>query len=190
MAAVINDISDPYLQLPEFLVIDASLLLELGPIEPHPKHHSIALDFLRRVREAAQSGKVKPLIPYLVLEECYFKICKYCLKKQGGLTDMPWDRYYKANPEFIGATIYPMLMRYYQMLKTFPMVILDPIDLSIKTDVLPIADTMTDFIRQFNILPKDATILSEAKRIGVFYIATLDRDYLRADGFTILFPQN
>ena len=74
------------------------------------------------------------------------------------------------------------------MLQAFPVVILEPEDLSGTSRLPSVADCMTDYVGRFDILPKDATILSEARRVGVFYIATLDKDYERADGFTVFLP--
>lgn len=190
MPAVVRDIRDPSLQIPQFLIVDASLLLELIPDSRPHRNHIIAIEFLNRVRKAALTGEVIPLISYLGLEEFFFKVCQIYLEEKGQLYKLKWHEYYKKNPNYIRATIYPVLLKHYQMLKAFPFVILDPNDLSTKNKMIPLADCMADYIGQFNILPKDATILSEAKRIGVFCIATLDRDYLRADGFTVLYPQN
>jgi predicted nucleic acid-binding protein len=41
---------------------------------------------------------------------------------------------------------------------------------------------------RFSVLPKDASILSEAERLGVYTAATLDSDWTRADGFTVFAP--
>jgi len=190
MPAVVRDIRDASLQLPQFIIVDASLLLELVPNSPPHRNHIIAIEFLNRIRNAAQRGEVIPLISYLGLEEFFFKICQIYLDEKGKSHKLKWHEYYKKNPSFISATIYPVLIKHYQMLKAFPLFILEPVDLTTKSKMIPLAECMIDFIGRFNILPKDATILSEAKRIGVFCIATLDGDFLRADGFTILFPKN
>ncbi|MGH2523976.1 MAG: hypothetical protein ACRDH2_15830, partial [Anaerolineales bacterium] len=47
---------------------------------------------------------------------------------------------------------------------------------------------MGELINQFAILPKDATILSEAERLGIYTVATLDSDWSRAEGFTVFAP--
>jgi predicted nucleic acid-binding protein len=171
-----------------FIIIDTSLLLELVPSMPTHPHHEIAVSFLNRLRSAALRGDVIPIIPYLVLEEFYFKICWVYLRSAAGQD--PWKQYYKQNPQCISATIHPVLIEQYHQLQAFPMIILEPEDLSANPGPPTIADCMTDYIRQFNILPKDATILSEARRVGIFHVATLDRDFERADGFTVFLPMN
>jgi len=189
MSAIIRDIRDTSVQLPESLVIDTSLLLELVPLDPPHSFHTIAINFLNRLRKAAHLGQVIPLIPYLVLEEFYFKICQKYLVSLANQSGIRWNEYYKQNPESIDR-IHPTLVKHYQMLQAFPMVIIEPEDLFVSpTASMPsVADCMTDYIGQFRILPKDATILSEAKRLGIFNIATLDKDYERADGFTVFLP--
>ena len=43
-----------------------------------------------------------------------------------------------------------------------------------------------DFVKSVHLLPKDAWIVAEADRLGVYDIATLDADFLRLDSaFTI-----
>ena len=49
-----------------------------------------------------------------------------------------------------------------------------------------LADRMKDLIFQYLILPKDATILSEAERLGIDTVVTLDNDWTRADGFSVI----
>jgi len=187
MPAIIRDISDPNLPFPDFLILDTSLLLELVANIPHHNQHEIAVNFLYRLRGGASRDEVIPIIPYLVLEEFYFKICRLYLDSVRG--QLPWDQYYKRYPQCMSTNIQPILIHYYHLLQAFPIIILEPEDLSLNRGMLSIADCMTNYIGKFQILPKDATILSEANRVGIFQVATLDRDFERADGFTIFLPQ-
>ncbi|MBI3360888.1 MAG: hypothetical protein HY023_07240 [Chloroflexi bacterium] len=189
MPASLLDIGDPNLLLPEFLVLDASLVLELVPDPAHlHKHHALAVAFLNRLRSAARQEIVKPILPLLAFEECYFKLCKRVLIEYGRLAGgVRWDRYYKANPLAI-RSIYPVLMKLHNDLLAFPIEITEPEDLAVRPKGREplLSDRMGDLINQFAILPKDSTILSEAERLGIFTVATLDSDWSRADGFTVL----
>ena len=190
MPATLLDIGDPALPLPEFLVLDASIVLELtpDPINPHP-HHLLAVNFLHRLQLAAQEGRAKPILPLLAFEECYFKLCKRVLTAYGQLAGVPWHVYYKTNPLSIRG-IHPVLMQFYQTLLTFPVEITEPEDLAIHPRGREplLSSRIGDLLQQFSILPKDATIFSEAERLGIYTVATLDSDWSRADSFTVFAP--
>lgn len=190
MSATLIDINDPNLQFPDLLVLDSSLVLELGlsPTDHHPNHLA-AINFLRRLEYLAKRGEVMPLLPLLAFEECYFKICR--LEIESYLSSINnnefWRNYYKQNPEVLErarATI----NNFYRILQAFPIVIVEPEDLA----ALPIdteqrlADRMGEMIFNFAVLPKDATILSNAERLGIDTVATLDSDWARADGFKVI----
>jgi predicted nucleic acid-binding protein len=188
MSAKLLDISDTTITLPEFLVLDSSLILELtpNPGAPH-KNHALAIGFLNRLRVNAQSGSVKPLLPLLAFEECCFKICQRILTQYGQLMGLRWHEYYKQQP-FSIRTIYPLLEQLRGNLLSFPIEITEPEDLAIYTrgKEKPLSERMNELINRFAILPKDATILSEAERLGIDTVVTLDSDLTRATGFTII----
>ena len=187
MPARILNISDPYIHFPDFIVLDASVVLELRRYQsqPHPNHDQ-AVNFFRRVSPLAAQGQVMLLLPLLAFEECLFKICVNEIR-----TLIPnnarWQDQYKAHPELI-LTSRQLLLDFYSILKGFPIVIVEPEDIA----VLPIdtvrrlADRLPDMILNFQVLPKDATILSVAERLGVDTVVTLDSDWKRADGFTVI----
>ena len=183
------DIGDPSLRLPEFLVLDASLVLELTPSQDRPhKHHALAANFLNRLRQVARSGLTIPLLPLLAFEECYFKLCQRVIAATSPKSEI-WHLYYKKNPSVI-QSVRPVLVGLYEALHAFPIEITEPEDIAIppKGRVPLLATRMGDLINQFSVLPKDATILSEAERMGIFTVATLDSDWARADGFTVFAP--
>jgi hypothetical protein len=190
VSVTLLDISDASLTLPEFLVLDASIVLELTPSPIHPhRNHILAVNFLNRLRLSAQHGTVKPILPLLAFEECYFKLCWRFLEPLSKATNMRWQDYYRRNPSVL-RSIYPILSQFYQTLLAFPVEITEPED----TAVYPkgreplLAIRIGDFINRFSVLPKDATILSEAERLGIYTVATLDSDWSRADGFTVFAP--
>jgi len=41
------------------------------------------------------------------------------------------------------------------------------------------------FITTYHLLPQDALILAQAERLGVYAVATLDRDWRRASAFDV-----
>ena len=191
MPAKVLDINDPTIPFPEFLILDASLILELHPTSASTNtNHALAVNFLSRLKLATKQGLVKPLLPFPAFEECYFKICRFILtgyaRIAGGLK---WHEYYKQNPRII-QSIHPLLVQLYQLLLAFPIDIIEPEDLAIfpKGRVPLLSARMGELIYQFSILPQDAAIFSEAERLGVYTVATLDSDWLRADGFTVFAP--
>jgi len=190
MPSILLDISNPNLNIPELLVLDASLILELtpNPVRPHP-HHTLAVNFLNRLQAAAQQGQVMTLLPRLAFEECYFKICLRFLVPDAKRVGMHWHDYYKKNPTAIRAATSTLTL-FYQLLQAFPIEVIEPEDLAVtpKGREPPLADRLGDLINQFAVLPKDATILGEAERLGIYTVATLDSDWTRADGFTVIIP--
>ncbi len=191
MPAKLLDINDPSIPFPEFLVLDASVVLELtpDPRKSHP-HHTLAVNFLNRLRLAAQQELVKPILPLLAFEECYFKLCKRVLTEYGRLAGIHnWEAYYKSNPVVI-RSIHPLLAKLYTDLLAFPIEISEPEDLAMypKGREPLLSARLGELVNRFAVLPKDATIFCEAERLGIYTAATLDSDWSRADGFTIFAP--
>ena len=187
MPARILDISDPNIKIPDLVVLDTSIVLELRTNlpKPHP-NHILVVNILNRLCYLASQGQVMLLLPLLAFEECLFKICKNEIMAITPIT-VNWEQYYKANPQIILKSK-QTLNSFCEILKSFPIVIVEPEDIA----VLPIgtarrlADRMPELILDFQVLPKDATILSVAERLGVDTVVTLDRDWRRADGFTVI----
>ena len=190
MTANVIDINDPNLQLPEFIVLDASIVLWLRP--NHPQNHpnsNIAIQFFNRLQHLVNQGRVKPILPLLAFEECLFKICQLEIKAhiQNIGLNIDWKRYYKQNPQALLRT-QSAVDNFCQILQAFPIIVTEPEDLAINPidTEARLADRMKDLIYQFLILPKDATILSEAERLGIDTVVTLDNDWTRADGFSVI----
>lgn len=189
MPANLLDISDSHVPIPEFIVLDASIVLELRPSPATHPHHIFAVNFLNRLRNLANAGQVMPLLPLLAFEECYFKICQSIIKAEKRRANFPnnWHNYYKSNPQVI-LQCRNEINNFYQILLAFPIVVTEPEDLA----VLPIdteqrlAERMGEIILNYLLLPKDATIFSNAERLGIDTVATLDGDWVRADGFNVI----
>ena len=185
MPAILQDINDTSAPIPEFVIIDASLILELPSSTVSNPSRSYVTSFLNRLRNEALNGSVIPLLPHLALEECLFKICQRYFQSISNISSLSWHQYYKQNPSSI-RNINPTLQQFYAHIQAFPMVIIEPEDLETPNPQKTISEGMLEYINDFELLPKDAAILSEADRMEVYTIATLDRDYLRADGFTVI----
>jgi predicted nucleic acid-binding protein len=191
MPVKLLDMGDPGLALPEFVVLDASVILELTPDPNHPHpNHVAAKTFLQKLEIQAQQGIVKPILPLLAFEECYFKVCKRALTAYARLAREEWHVYYKRNPLTL-RSIHPALVAFHQSLLSFPIEVTEPEDLAVRPGGTEprLAERLTHFIDAFAVLPKDATIFSEAERLGIHTVATLDSDYSRADGFAVIMPR-
>jgi hypothetical protein len=83
-----------------------------------------------------------------------------------------------------------VIKQLYQALTVFPIEITEPEDLAVlpKGRAPSLSVRIGEFINQFSVLPKDATIFSEAERLGIRTVATLGSDWSRADGFTVFAP--
>jgi predicted nucleic acid-binding protein len=177
------DLSDPNTPLPEFLMVDASLLLVLRPGSTH-RHRTAAQAFLRRVGQASLDGHMMCLVPGLVLEECYFKIIQAQIRR----LDPNWHAHYKAHPQVIQQCIGAItaFRRSLQALPVFPVTVED---LANPQAPATLEDRMRHFIAACNLLPKDGYILAVAERLNVTNLATLDHDWCRATQFTVYTTQ-
>jgi predicted nucleic acid-binding protein len=189
MPARLVDIADTSLPLPEFLVLDASLVLELAPTAGKNPNHGAAVAFLQRISAAAHLGHTMPLLPLLAYEECYFKLCQRHLSALASTRGKKWHWYYKDSPGAI-RSFQAFFDSFDRLLQAIPIHVVEPEDLAVRPlgSAPALAERMRDLVLQFAVLPKDATILSTAERLGVFTVATLDKDWARADGFTVIMP--
>jgi len=176
---VVN-LADSSAPLPDYLIIDTSLLLVLRPGSRHP-HQADAIAFLQRVARECLAGNMVCLAPTLVLEECYFKIIQAYIE---GLTRTIWHQYYKLNPQVIQQCL-PAITAFHQTVEALPVTIVTPEDLALTQPTDTLEERMRHFISACNLLPKDAYLLAVAERLGVSDVATLDSDWQRATQFTV-----
>jgi hypothetical protein len=176
--------------LPEYLIVDASLLLVSTVPTNNPAKH-IGSAFLKRIATAALRGDLLILVPILVLEECFFKIICYSYEALGynKKAGSSFHAGYKQHPELI-AGMMPVLNAFHQQVTSLPAEITGPDDLILTTTPpnLALDLQMLGNIDNFHVLPKDAYILAEARRLGVDAVATMDGDWRRATGFTVFIP--
>lgn len=185
MSATIRRMGNPGLQLPEVIVVDASLLLGLGNTSSEPRW-IVALNFLQRLSNEALLNKVLILIPLVVMMECYHKTIQWHYEINGYKGN--WQKGYKSNPTLIQGAV-PQLAQFRQNVINLPAAITGPDDLIVaKGFVRPIEAMLLDNIGKFNLLSADAEIIAESERLGVTDLATMDYDWSRADGFTVYLP--
>jgi predicted nucleic acid-binding protein len=173
-------LTNPSVLLPDYLIIDASLLLVLLTGSSH-RHHAAATAFLHRVGKECTNGNMVCLAPTLVLEECYFKIIQWCIERIAG---GDWHPYYKRNPQVI-QQCFARVIAFHRHIAALPVTIVTPEDLALTHPINALEERMRYFISAYNLLPKDAYILAVAERLGVDNVATLDSDWQRATQFTV-----
>jgi hypothetical protein len=194
--ATILDLGDPNLSLPEFLLLDASILLEVRSVPgvSLSPRGTIATQFLRRMQQACLDGNTIPLVCPLTLEECYFKIIQWQYMNDPSLgaqratiaatqgkqpNRVSWHDLYKSRPQQISYYV-PALQAFFQWVIAIPLTVLEPRDLvSPDATPLPIEEQMRNSIQSCCILPRDAYLVAIADRLGVYHIATLDKDFER-----------
>lgn len=96
-----------------------------------------------------------------------------------------WHQHYKNDPScMIGVS--PKLSHFYRLLMGFPFHITEPEDTAARGLWTPLSVRIGEIMRDYLLLSKDANIFAEAERLGVKTVATLDRDWQRASGFTVI----
>lgn len=190
MSAQFRNIGDASIPLPEFIVLDASVILSTAPsIVTTSPRHEMARNFLsQRLLPAVRAGRVLAILPYIAYEECLFKVCEASIGTFAR-AGTPWHVFYKQSPSVIQQVL-PALRALDTYLRAFPLFIPEPED----TSTLPrgsspsLRERLLHFVEDFNVLPRDGSIIAEAERLGVNALATIDRDWLRATGFTVFAP--
>ena len=188
MAATIRHMGDPNTPLPDCLVVDTSLLLALITPQSRPSHVT-GVAFLNKIAPIARNYELLILVPVLVIEECFYKLIQWYYLSQG-YTSRNWHSDgYKQNPHLI-TNVLPQLRSFHQDVKNFPITIVGPDDLiaTVASATPTLDELLLANIDAFQILPKDAYIFAEAQRLWVDTVATLDGDWNRADGFTVIAP--
>jgi hypothetical protein len=188
MPPTLVDLRDPGVPLPGFLLVDASVLLEVRSLPGcAPSSRSQATtQFLRRVQQAYQNGDTIPLVCTLTLEECYFKIIRWKFENDPGLGGGPWHQLYKNHFQQI-QNYFPDVHAFYQSIIGIPLTIIEPEDLVGGTGPSSsIEERMRHYAESCCILTKDAYLIAIAERLGIQHIATLDSDFKRLGAdFTI-----
>lgn len=182
------DLADPALPLPPQLVLDSSLLLTLRPGDDNP-NVAAARAFIRRLRPQIAALQVVAWVPMPVLQECFHVILANRLRRTWEALALParppnWLMMYKRQPELLKAGL-SELAEFMEILVTIPLTLAQPEDLVSSSSVAPLEERLHYFISAYCLLPQDAMILTEAERLGVTAVATLDSDWHRVTEFDI-----
>ena len=135
------------------------------------------------------------------MEECYFFLIRWGFQRDKKLAnrrsaiahrkgmaqaDVKWHDLYKDTPSAIRRYM-PDVHQFHQFISALPVHIVQSDDLGVRQGrPSTIEEQLRVFVDSAYLLPKDAWIVAEAERLGVYDIATMDRDFLRLDSsFTI-----
>jgi predicted nucleic acid-binding protein len=184
----VYDLADPTMRLPQQLVVDTSLLLALRPMDDNP-HAAAAQAFVRRMGEWIANYEMVAWLPLPVLQECYHVIMANSLRRIWEAMDTTtrppnWVKVYKDQPDLLQACT-SELSRFRALLAAIPMTPVTPENLVTSAVVGPLGERMHHFITTYHLFPQDALILAHAERLGVYAVATLDRDWRRASAFDV-----
>lgn len=190
MPARVVNLTDPNLSIPEFLILDASVILELLDNNPQPtSRHRAIIQFFKRTSPLVQKGDLMLFLSLFALEECCFIICRGVIEQYKKSINSPhlWHTIYKRSPNIINSA-QNGVRELYRILKAIHIEIMEPEDTAKqpKGALTEISTTMQQNIFKYHLLPKDAVILSEAQRLGINTVMSLDKDWQRADGFTLI----
>ncbi len=186
------DIADPHCKLPDVLILDASVLLELRSSTKTGGGRYYVTQFLKRISKESLSGNILCLTPVSTLDECYFMILKTAYEneltthrvrlqnKYPAKRTITWHDLYKDSSHLIGKFM-PVLEQFRAILVGIPLVFIEPEDLvgtkAIVATQPSIEERMRHYIYSVPILPTDAHFLAVAERLNVDAIATLDKDF-------------
>lgn len=194
-SATALDIRNRSIPLPDYLLFDASMLLKYreGQIQD-------VNAFMTRARQAYLDGESYLLVCLSSLEECYHKILVWEYQKDQNLAsrriavsgkwnknntkqrtpqDITWHELYKDSPDAIKRYV-SSLEEFHKWLVGIPIHIIEPDDLSTTQSKTPsIEERMRYYTGTAYILTKDAWLVAQAERLGVYNIATTDRDFRR-----------
>jgi len=195
-------------------LVDTSVLLEAA--SPYARSRKpLAQRTLWLLSEAITKG-VDGFITPTILEECFFKLIRWCYPdyaRRGSLVadskrdretkvdymafadeaarGVAWDKLYKHFPSVISERCCHKLTEFYDVVRQeyglFP---LDPVlPLTEEESMTPITDRMNMFICEYDLLPQDSLNLAIADAYDVRNIITFDSDLSRAaNRFRIYIP--
>lgn len=197
------DFSVSDISLPDLLLFDASILLELVPVfgTAKPERNESVLQFLERVREARRRGECFPLVAIHSLLECYHKILLVEYERDPALdkrrdaiahrrqidkSKVTWHHLYKDSPKLV-QRYYRKIENFFQAVRIIPVSVIEPEDLAVsRSNVATIEERVRYYIKSHCLWVNDGYLVAVAERLGVYQIATLDRDFDRlGDRFTL-----
>jgi hypothetical protein len=189
-------LDDPSLALLDHIFIDTSVLLRVrSHSSQQPGATSAAVRFLNRIQARCLAGTLLAVVSTIALEECYYKLISRrletdpvfnpqratCATQRHILVSrVTWHDLYKSQPRCVQQCAGDV-SAFARWVQGIPLYVLEPSDLRVSSQVPALEERMRFFIDSAQILPKDAYLIAEAERIGIFNIATLDSDFARLD---------
>ena len=188
MTLTLHDFSDLSTPLPAQLVFDTSFLLALRPDDDNP-HAAVTQAFARRLRPRIAALESVAWLVLPVIQECYHIILTGVMRRAWQNQDPAtrpanWLALYKRDPAIIKLGL-PALDRFDTLLATIPMTWARLADQISPAITHAPDERLRYYIARYHLLPSDALILTEAERLGVRAVATLDSDWRRVAEFDI-----
>ena len=185
---MLYDFSDLSIPLPPQLVFDTSFLLALRPDDDNPRAAATQA-FMRRLRPRITALELVAWLVMPVIQECYHIVLTGVVRRIWQSEDPAtrpanWLALYKRDPAIIKLGL-PELDRFDTLLATIPMTWARPEDQIYFSMTHPPDERLRYYIARYHLLPSDALILTEAERLGVRTVATLDSDWRRVTEFDI-----
>jgi predicted nucleic acid-binding protein len=195
MAGSVVDLTDPTAPLPSLIVVDTNIIVErFGSsfgYQSHLTYGPRVQDFFQRLSRANATGIVTPAV-HVELAHVLVKLWYPTLlgRNKAALTQQfgplsSWKELYKRDPGILRGMRSDFSLLSQQMaasgIRSVDSRKLNPIPAGNPSD-----QELIEIMCRYGLDSKDAMILSEAQRIPVLEIATLDADMLRAQAdFTI-----
>lgn len=169
---------------PDFIILDSSMLLCVHPKFPNKDRQKI-INFLKQIQNLSVTRGLIAVAPTIVFEECYFKIIQLYIKStQSPLGSVKWHSTYKHNPGIINGCKQE-INDFFEELKKIPIVPITVNMLHNSRSDINLEIPMRDNIFSHSILPKDALIIAISDCLEIDNIATMDKDYLRANHLNV-----
>ncbi len=182
------DLANPATPLPTQLVLDTSLLLACRTGDDNP-HATAAQQFIGRLGQKIADYQMIAWLLIPVLQECYHVILSHSLRRSWEALSPEsrrpnWLAAYKHQPHLLTAGFADMTS-FDETLAAIPLTPVRPEDLVSSPSTYSLEKRFRHFVTTYYLLPQDALILTEAERLGVTAVATLDSDWRRVAEFDI-----
>lgn len=195
MAGSVVDLTDPAIPLPDLIVVDTNIIVErFGTsfgYQPHLAYGPRVHDFFQRLSRSNATGIVTPAM-YVELAHVLVKFWYRSLlgRNKAAMTQQfgplsSWKELYKRDPGILQGMRSDFSLLSQQMaangIRSVDSKELNPVPSGNPSD-----QELVEIMCRYGLDSTDAMILSDAERIPVLEIATLDADLLRAQAdFTI-----
>ncbi len=171
-------------QLPDFIVLDSSVLLHLVFAAPaHDSREKRLFDdaktFLRRLKTAIdEDSSCTALIPLQVVTECFHRITITAISRLLPIGANVLVEQKKQPKLLIAADVPTKLSNFIRRIDAIGIEIIQPNEIPDLASS-SFEEQMQEYMRDLFLMSADAHILTVAKCLEIENIASLDRDFLR-----------